>query len=117
MFVAPVGNFRRGFLGTEHRSRICFQQFRARTASRRMSVKSSVETTPSIPGNDSCSISVLARLLNRARETREDHQTLVTIYASERFLYPPGNSPVRDRFVLEGAMLRDTLVIVTQKES
>jgi len=116
MFVAPVGNFRRGFLGTEHRSRICFQPFQARTASRRISMKSSA-TTPSIPGNDSCSISALARLLNRAREPREDYQTLVTIYASERFLYRPGNSPVRDRFVLEGAMLRDTLVIVTQKES
>ncbi len=49
--------------------------------------------------------SVLARLLNRARETGEDYQTLVTIYASERFLYRLGNSPVRDRFVLKGAML------------
>jgi hypothetical protein len=49
--------------------------------------------------------SVLARLLNRARETGEDYQTLVTVYASEKFLYRLGSSPVRDRFILKGAML------------
>ena len=49
--------------------------------------------------------SVLARLLNRARETGDDYQTLVNSYASERFLYRLGSSPVRDRFVLKGAML------------
>lgn len=49
--------------------------------------------------------SVLARLLARARETGDDYQTLVTVYASERFLYRLSVSLVRDRFVLKGAML------------
>jgi hypothetical protein len=37
--------------------------------------------------------------------TGDDYQTLVTLYASERFLYRLGVSPVRDRFVLKGAIL------------
>ncbi len=49
--------------------------------------------------------SVLARLLNRARETGDDHQTLLTSYCLERFLYRLGASDYRDRFVLKGAML------------
>jgi hypothetical protein len=49
--------------------------------------------------------SVAARLLNRAKETGDDHQTLLTSYCLERFLYRLGASDRRDRFVLKGAML------------
>jgi hypothetical protein len=49
--------------------------------------------------------SVTARLLNRARQTGSDYQTLLTSYCFERFLYRLGASDVRDRFVLKGAML------------
>jgi hypothetical protein len=49
--------------------------------------------------------SVAARLLNRARETGDDYQTLLTTYCLERFLYRLGASDRRDRFVLKGAML------------
>ncbi len=49
--------------------------------------------------------SVAARLLNRARETGDDYQVLLTRYCLERFLYRLGASALRDRFVLKGAML------------
>jgi hypothetical protein len=49
--------------------------------------------------------SVMARLLNRAKETGDDYQTLLVAYCFERFLYRLGISPIRDRFVLKGAML------------
>ena len=49
--------------------------------------------------------SVLARLLDRARATGDDHQTLLTNYGLERFLYRLSVSDYRDRFVLKGAML------------
>lgn len=49
--------------------------------------------------------SVTARLLNRAKQTGSDFQTLLTAYCLERFLYRLGESTVRDRFVLKGAML------------
>lgn len=49
--------------------------------------------------------SVLARLLNRAKETGDDYQTLLTSYGLERFLYRLAVSDLRDRFVLKGAML------------
>lgn len=49
--------------------------------------------------------SVMARLLNRAKEAGDDYQTLLTAYCFERFLYHLGASPLRDRFVLKGAML------------
>lgn len=49
--------------------------------------------------------SVLARLLNRAKETGDDHQTLLTGYCLERFLYRLGASDCHGRFVLKGAML------------
>lgn len=49
--------------------------------------------------------SVSARLLTRARKTGDDHQTLLTTYCLERFLYRLGASDRRDRFVLKGAML------------
>jgi len=49
--------------------------------------------------------SVLARLLNLAKATGDDYQTLLSHYAFERFLYRLGMSPLRDRFVLKGAML------------
>ncbi len=49
--------------------------------------------------------SVAARLLNRAKQSGDDYQTLLTAYCFERFLYRLGTSSVRDRFVLKGAML------------
>ncbi len=49
--------------------------------------------------------SVAARLLNRAKQTGDDYQTLLTGYCLERFLYRLGRSELRDRFVLKGAML------------
>lgn len=49
--------------------------------------------------------SVAARLLNRAKETGDEHQTLLTSYCLERFLFRLGVSDRRDRFVLKGAML------------
>lgn len=49
--------------------------------------------------------SVAARLLNRARETGDDYQTLLTSYCLERFLYRLSISDRRNRFVLKGAML------------
>jgi len=49
--------------------------------------------------------SVAARLLDQARSSGDDYQTLLTAYAFERFLYRLGVSELRDRFVLKGAML------------
>lgn len=49
--------------------------------------------------------SVSARLLNRARETGQEHQALLTSYCLERFLYRLSLSDRRERFVLKGAML------------
>lgn len=49
--------------------------------------------------------SVAARLLNRAKQTGDDYQTLLTSYCLERFLYRLGVSDLCDRFVLKGAML------------
>jgi len=49
--------------------------------------------------------SVAARLLNRARQTGDDYQTLLTSFCFERFLYRLGLSSARVRFVLKGAML------------
>ena len=49
--------------------------------------------------------SVAARLLNRAKETGDDFQTLLTSFCFERFLHRVGGSAVKDRFVLKGAML------------
>lgn len=56
-------------------------------------------------GKADLAASVAARLLNRAKETGDDHQTLLTSYCLERFLYRLGASGRRDRFVLNGAML------------
>lgn len=49
--------------------------------------------------------SVSARLLNQAKRSGADFQTLLTNYCLERFLYRLGVSDRRDRFVLKGAML------------
>lgn len=49
--------------------------------------------------------SVTARLLNRARQTGDDFQMLLTSFCLERFLYRLGVSSTRTRFVLKGAML------------
>jgi hypothetical protein len=56
-------------------------------------------------GKADLAASVAARLLNRAKATGEGHQTLLTSYCLERFLYRLGLSDRRDRFVLKGAML------------
>jgi hypothetical protein len=49
--------------------------------------------------------SVAARLLNRAKQSGDDYQTLLTSYCLERFLYRLAVSDRRDRFVLKGATL------------
>lgn len=49
--------------------------------------------------------SVHARLLNKARQTGEDHQRLLTQFCLERLLHRLGASDCRQRFVLKGAML------------
>jgi predicted nucleotidyltransferase component of viral defense system len=51
------------------------------------------------------SASVAARLLNRAKQTGDVYQTLLTSFCFERFLYRLGVSDIRERFVLKGAML------------
>ncbi len=51
------------------------------------------------------SASVLARLLDRAKQTGDDYQVLLSTFVGERFLYRLGVSGVRDRFVLKGATL------------
>lgn len=49
------------------------------------------------------SASVRDRLLNRAHDTGESHQALLTRYALERLLYRIGASEGTDQFVLKGA--------------
>jgi hypothetical protein len=49
--------------------------------------------------------SVAARLLNQSKRTGGDYQTLLAAYGFERFLYRLGQSGLRDRFILKGAML------------
>ena len=49
--------------------------------------------------------SIAARLLNHAKRTGDDYQTLFSAYGFERFLHRLGASSVRDRFVLKGAVL------------
>ena len=56
-------------------------------------------------GKSNLPASVAARLLNRARQTGDVYQTLLTSFCFERFLYRLGKSEARDRFVLKGAML------------
>lgn len=51
------------------------------------------------------SASVAARLLNRAKQTGDVYQTLLTSFCFERFLYRLGMSDVCECFVLKGAML------------
>lgn len=51
--------------------------------------------------------SVRARLLNRARETRQDFSLILTRYAIERLLYRLSISPHADRFLLKGGLLFD----------
>jgi len=49
--------------------------------------------------------SVKQRLLNRAREQKEDFNLLLTKYGLERILYRIGRSSYKDSFVLKGALL------------
>lgn len=53
--------------------------------------------------------SVRSRLLNRARETQQDFNLVLTRYAIERLLYRPSVSPHADQFLLKGALLFDLL--------
>ena len=57
------------------------------------------------PGKSNLAASVAARLLNRAKQTGDVDQTLPASFCFERFLYRLGQSDVRERFVLKGAML------------
>ncbi len=57
------------------------------------------ETKRNIPA------SILGRLLTRSKKTGDDYQTILTAYVCERFLFRLAASPVRERFVLKGAML------------
>ncbi len=56
-------------------------------------------------GKSNLPASVAARLLNRAKQTGDVYQTLLTSFCFERFLYRLGKSEVQERFVLKGAML------------
>jgi Nucleotidyl transferase AbiEii toxin, Type IV TA system len=56
-------------------------------------------------GKTNLAASVAARLLNPAKQTRDDYRHLLTNYCLERFLYRLAESDRRDRFVLEGAIL------------
>lgn len=49
--------------------------------------------------------SVAVRLLNRARQTGDEYQTLLASCCLERFLYRLAVSDRRERFVLKGAVL------------
>lgn len=51
--------------------------------------------------------SVRARLLDRARETGQDFNLILTRYALERLLYRLSISPHADQFLLKGALLFD----------
>ena len=51
--------------------------------------------------------SVRARLLTRARETRQDFNRVLTRYALERLLYRLSVSSHADQFLLKGALLFD----------
>jgi hypothetical protein len=52
-------------------------------------------------------VSVRARLLNRAREAKQDFNLVLTRYAIERLLYRIGISKHADLFLLKGALLFD----------
>jgi hypothetical protein len=58
-----------------------------------------------VSGKINLAASVAARLLNRASQTGDDYQSLLTSYCLERFLYRLAVSDRRDRFMLKGAML------------
>lgn len=64
--------------------------------------------------------SIASRLLDQAKRTGDDYQTLFATYALGRFLHRLGASGVRDRFVLKGAMLlrvwSDRLLMTSQLE-
>ena len=51
--------------------------------------------------------SVRARLLNRARESKQDFNLVLTRYSRERFLYRVSVSAYADQFLLKGALLFD----------
>lgn len=62
---------------------------------------------PSAASLASRAASIHARLLNRARERREDFNLILSRYAVERLLYRLSVSGARHQFVLKGALLFD----------
>lgn len=56
-------------------------------------------------GKSNLPASVAARLNNRAKQTGDVYQTVLTSFCFERFLYRLGKSEASERFVLKGAML------------
>lgn len=56
-------------------------------------------------GSPNLAASVSARLLNLAKKTGDDFQSVLAAYCFERFLYRLGASDCSDRFILKGAML------------
>ena len=54
--------------------------------------------------------SVRDRLLDKSKQSGEEHQLFLARYAGERFLYRLGASSVRDRCILKGAALLDILM-------
>ena len=50
-------------------------------------------------------VSVRQRLLNRAREQKEDLQLVLTRYALERLLFRLSQSQHADSFILKGAFM------------
>jgi hypothetical protein len=56
-------------------------------------------------GKKNLPASIAARLLDQARLHGDDYQLLLTRFLLERFLHRLGESDLRDRFILKGAML------------
>jgi len=55
--------------------------------------------------NDGLPASIRARLMNHARQTRQDYNRVMERYALERFLYRLSKSDHAERFVLKGALM------------
>jgi len=49
--------------------------------------------------------SVLSRPLHLSRKNKEDYNSNLVRYVAERFLYRPGQSEYKDKFILKGAYL------------
>lgn len=58
-----------------------------------------------IDTTDNIAHSVFQRLLNRARQNKEDFNLILSRYGMERFLYRLSRSPYNEQFILKGASL------------